>query len=127
MGYRKRVPAEPTNEKQLQDRIWKRIITLAPTAWVFHPVGGPYQTPGIPDLLICINGMFIGMEVKFPHPGESVEHARSRATPQQRAQIRRINLAGGMAGVVTSEAEALDMINRAYRKYAQREKEKHDE
>jgi hypothetical protein len=102
--------------------VWRRIIAEHPTAWLFHPVGGPYQTPGVPDLLMVIDGMFIGMELKFPHVGESVEHARSRATTQQRAQIRRINLAGGMAGVVTSEAEALDMINRAYRKYAQREK-----
>ncbi len=106
----------PRNEQQLQTRIWKEIITFYPNAWIFHAVGSPYQTPGIPDLLICIDGLLIGMEIKFPHPGESVEHARARATLQQRRQIRFINLAGGMAGVVTSVEEALDLIRRAFLK-----------
>lgn len=72
--------------------------------------------PGVPDLLMCVDGLFIGMEVKFPRPGESVEHARARATSQQRQQIRLINNAGGMAGVVTSVAEAVDLVHRAFRK-----------
>ncbi len=69
------------------------------------------------------------MEIKFPHPGESIEHARERATPQQRQQIRRIVNAGGMAGVVTSVEEALDLIHRAFRKRSalNREKEKDHE
>lgn len=73
--------------------------------------------PGIPDLLICLDGLLIGIEIKFPRPGESVEHARARATSQQRRQIRLINDAGGMAGVVTSVQEALDLIRRAFLKH----------
>jgi len=126
MGYRKNVPATARNEAQLQSQIWKAIIGLSPNAWIFHPVGGPYQTPGIPDLLVCVDGLLIGMEIKHQKPGESVEHARSRATPQQRKQIRLINNAGGVAGVVTSVAEAIDMIRRAYVKHEalMREKER---
>ncbi len=119
----------PRTEKQLQARVWKAVIELRPEAWLFHPVGGPFQVPGVPDLLMCIDGMFIGMELKFPHPGESTEHARARATPQQRSQIKRINAAGGMAGVVTSVEEALDLIHRAFRKRSahNREKEQYHE
>jgi hypothetical protein len=97
----------------LQTRVVKAIKALKPGAYVFHPVGGPYQMPGIPDLLLSVDGLFIGMELKQPKPGESVEHARSRATPQQRNQIRKINESGGIAGVVTSVEEALDLIHRA--------------
>lgn len=117
---------EPRNEEQLQRRICKRILELRPNAWIFHPVGGPYQTPGIPDLLLCIDGLFIGMEIKFPKPGESMEAARARATPQQRNQIRLINNAGGMAGVVTSVDEAMDLIHRAFVK-SERLREKREE
>ena len=100
----------------MQALIWKTILDLRPTAWLFHPVGGPYQEPGIPDLLICIDGLLVGMEIKFVHPGESRAHARNRATVQQRKKIRDIIAAGGMAGVVTSVEEALDLINRAFLK-----------
>ncbi len=124
MVYRKSTVQEPRNEAQLQARIWKRIIEMRPNAWIFHPIGGPYQTPGIPDLLICIDGLLVGMEIKFPGLTESIEHARKRATLQQRSQIKRINLSGGMAGVVTSEAEALDLIRRAFVKHDALHREK---
>ena len=82
--------------------------------------------PGIPDLLICIDGLLIGMEIKFPGPGESIEHAERGRPSYSAKQIRAINAAGGMAGVVTSVAEALDHCQRAFRKRdaLSREKEK---
>lgn len=116
MTYRKRPPPEPRNENQLQAQVWKMVIERYPSAWIFHPVGGPYQKPGVPDLLICIDGYFIGMELKHPKPGESIEHARNRATVQQRKEIKRINAAGGIAGVVVSVKEAEEMLDRAFRK-----------
>lgn len=126
--YRRKVVSNPRTEQQLQDNIWAEVIFHFPNAWIFHPVGGPYQKPGIPDLLICIDGLLIGMEIKHPKPGESVEHARARATPQQRKEIRAINAAGGMAGVVTSVPEAMDLIRRTFVKHGvqyHREKEQH--
>ena len=63
------------------------------------------------------------MEVKFQRPGESHQHAVERATPGQRKQIAWINRSGGIAGVVTSADEAMDLIRRAYIKHEQREKE----
>jgi hypothetical protein len=114
--YKIKRRSEPRNEAQLQNNVWAMIIESYPNAWLFHPVGGPYQKPGIPDLLIVIDGMLIGLELKHPKPGESADHARSRATPQQRKEIRRINAAGGYACVVVSEAEAARAIKRAFHK-----------
>lgn len=108
---------EYVDETALQRAIVKAIRKIKPTAWVFHPVGGPFQQPGIPDLLICVDGLMVGMEIKHPKPGESIAHARNRATPEQRRQIRLINRAGGMAGVVVSVDEALDLIRRAFVKH----------
>lgn len=74
------------------------------------------QMVGVPDLIFCIHGLFIGAEVKHQKPGESVAGARGRATAGQQVQIARINNAGGMSGVVISVEETLDLINRAFEK-----------
>lgn len=103
----------PRTERQLQARICKAVLERFPNAWIFHPVGSPYQLPGVPDLLLCLDGCFVAMEVKLPRPGESHKHAVLRATPQQRNQVRLINTAGGTAAVVTSVEEAIDLLDRA--------------
>jgi len=109
------------NEGRLQAAIVRAIKKQYPTAWVFHPVGGPYQETGVPDLVICADGWFVGIEIKNPRPGESQESITSRVTPGQRAQIRAINRAGGTAGVATSVEEALDLLARAEREREERD------
>ena len=104
---------EPTSENGLQAAIVKAVMRRHPSAWVFHPVGGPWQMTGVPDLILCVEGRFIGLEVKFIRPGESRDHAVSRVTPGQRMQIRKINQAGGVAAAVMSVGEALGVIDRA--------------
>lgn len=100
------------NESGLQKQIVKAVHERYPSAWIFHPVGSPYQETGVPDLLMVVETVFIGAEIKFIRPGESHEHAMSRVTKRQRIQIARINDAGGMAGAVTSVEETLDLIER---------------
>ena len=56
------------NEGRLQAAIVRAIKKQYPTAWVFHPVGGPYQETGVPDLVICADGWFVGIEIKNPRP-----------------------------------------------------------
>lgn len=102
----------PSRESALVELIVKAVKRRYMDAWAFKVVGSPYQMTGVPDLLFCINGLLVGCEVKHIKPGESVQHARERATQGQRVQIARINRAGGIAGVVTSPEEALDLIER---------------
>lgn len=112
MAYRQ--PAK--NEAELVGRITKEIKKAYPTVYLLKIHGSQYQTPGIPDLMMCIFGLLIGIEVKHQKPGESEEHARGRVTPIQRIQIMKINEAGGAAGVALSPEEALDLIERALKK-----------
>jgi hypothetical protein len=100
----------PTTETGLVESIQKAIHRHYPDAWLFKVVGSPYQMAGVPDVLVCIEGMLIGLEAKFIRPGETWGHAVARTTAQQEIQIQRIKRSGGAAGTVTSVQEALDLI-----------------
>lgn len=56
---------------------------------------------GTPDLLVCHEGRFYGLEVKQPgrYP-----------TKIQRLRMEQIELAGGTAAVVRSVAEAMEVV-----------------
>jgi hypothetical protein len=113
----------PTNETGLTGAIVRAIKKRHPGCWVVKIAGGPYQESGIPDLLVCVRGLLVGIEVKFQRPGESQDHALGRTTPGQHVQIMRINRAGGSAATVTSVKDALALIEYGL---AQREKELHE-
>jgi hypothetical protein len=99
-----------TNESGLVREIVRAVHERFPGSFGFKVHGGPFQVVGLPDLIFCIGGWFVGLEVKFQHPGESVEGALSRTTALQWAQIGNIKRAGGVAAVVASVQEALDVI-----------------
>lgn len=100
-------------ETRLTNRIRGTILDRWPRAWVMKVAGGLYQTAGIPDLLVLIDGHFFGLEVKCPKPGESDNAARKRATLRQRLALDAIRKAGGTAAVIISPEEALWIIGRA--------------
>lgn len=104
-----------TTESTLTASIVREIVRCWPSCWYFKVHGSPYQRAGVPDLLLCVEGRFIGLEVKHPKPGESEDHARSRATVRQRKQISDIIAAGGYAAVVVSVEEAVAAVEQALR------------
>lgn len=103
-------------ETKLVTKIKKAIEAAYPEGWVMKVTGGPYQMAGVPDLLVCIEGRLIGIEVKKQRGGESELHARSRVTPLQVAQLEKLRRAGATAGVVLSVEEALDLIDSEFAK-----------
>lgn len=100
-------------ETTLVNAIRKAMLDTYPGAYVLKVHGGGYQTVGVPDLILCVEGRFIGLEVKRPRAGETIDHARGRATPGQLAQIREIWKAGGYASIVVSVEEALTAVGMA--------------
>ena len=72
-------------------------------AYVVKQHGGKYGTRGVPDLLVCYRGRFIGAEVKTPARG-------NMTTREQWHHLQLIREAGGEARVVTSVAEALILL-----------------
>lgn len=66
--------------------------------WHFSPQGTGFGRSGIPDLVCCFNGGFIGIEVKAPGK-------LNNTTTMQDREIAAINAAGGTALVVDDVAQ----------------------
>lgn len=71
--------------------------------FVFKVHGSPLMMAGLPDLIVCARGKFVGMEVKQPH-------LRANTSERQKYVHKLITDAGGLAVVVCSAAEALRVI-----------------
>lgn len=84
-------------EKQIERSIIDYLESLD-SNWVFKVHGGSqFQRAGVPDIIACINGRFIAVEVKRPKGGI--------ISPLQKANINLINMSGGVALVATSVDE----------------------
>ena len=95
------------SETHLQTRIRRAILQHFPGSWMVKIHGGPMQAAGIPDLIGCVEGRFVALEVKLPggkHP----------VSPLQTQVLRQIKRAGGVARVVTSEEDALSILSESY-------------
>lgn len=79
-------------ETQLVQSIKKYLATLPETfCWKEH--GGQYGTAGIPDIIVCYHGHFVGLEAKV---------GKNQPSKLQSATIQQIRKAGGTAAVVRS-------------------------
>ena len=78
-------------EKRFEEKVKNYLAEHG--AWVLKSWSNGIQRKGVPDLLICHRGYFIGMEVK---------NVGGRFTDGdlQPWNIRKINEAGGIAGVL---------------------------
>lgn len=99
-----------TREKQVERAIREAILEAEPRAWSLKVHGGPYQDVGVPDLLFCIDGRLLAIEVKLRKLGETLTALERRVTPNQRRQISDLQAAGAVAGVATSPDEALILL-----------------
>lgn len=93
-----------TPEGIIQKAIQKEITRRG---WfVFKVHGSPTMMKGLPDLIVCAEGLYIGIEVKTPQTLHTVSEA-------QKLRGEQITAAGGMWGVAASVAEAMAIIEAA--------------
>jgi hypothetical protein len=87
----------PTAEAMLT----RSIRQLLNSVGVFHykAWGGPMSAPGIPDIIGCFKGRFIGIEVKAPN---------GKVSDYQQQFIDNIVRAGGIAFVARSVDDVID-------------------
>jgi len=72
----------------------------------FKVHGGAMMMAGLPDIIVCAEGLFIGVETKHDETREGT----SKTQDLRRDQIR---AAGGIYEVATSPEEAVDVVRRA--------------
>lgn len=87
-----------TRETALKDEILKAIRDAG--GWATKTHGEAMQERGLPDIIACIGGRFLGLEVK--RPGEN-------ADPLQEYQLEQIRRAHGCGAVVDN----LETIHKA--------------
>ena len=89
---RKDIPLESAITAQIQ-----RYLARVSGWWGFKVQGGGAQMRGVPDIVGCYCGLFVGFEVKRPEVGKLSE--------LQKHRIDQIIAAGGRAFVVHDAAE----------------------
>lgn len=74
--------------------------------------GNEFTQGGVSDLLGCLDGTFVAIEMKAPESyGGSVERAvQEGPSVRQRAFIERVNAAGGVAGVAASVGQVMVIL-----------------
>ena len=69
----------------------------------FKVHGSEFMMAGLPDIIVCAEGRFIGLETKLPL-------TRGDVSPKQTMVHSHIENAGGVARVVCSPKEALAVV-----------------
>ena len=90
------------NEKSLEKKIKKHLG--AHGHYFFKVHGSLFQRVGIPDIIACINGKFVGIEVKNPN-GKGV------ASKVQEFNLDLIQKSGGYTLLTDNFSDYLDFYN----------------
>lgn len=93
---------------QPESRLSKRILdALRGEGWfAYKNHGGPYMMAGLPDIVVCAEGRYVGLETKMPDK-------RGNVSPRQVLVLQQIRDHGGVAEVVCSPVEAVEVVRRA--------------
>lgn len=78
-----------TPEKKVKDRVVAML--QAAGAYYFFPATHGYGRSGVPDIVACLKGQFIGIECKA---------GKGTTTALQDRELKRIREAGGVALVI---------------------------
>lgn len=78
-----------TPEKKVKDKVKKMLVEVG--AYYFMPATGGYGKSGVPDLVACIKGKFVGIECKA---------GKGKPTALQEKNLMDISCTGGYAVAV---------------------------
>ena len=78
-----------TPEKKVKDAVTK--ILKAHGAYYFYPTTGGFGRSGVPDIIACYKGCFIGIECKA---------GKNTTTALQERELANIDIAGGITMVI---------------------------
>ena len=78
-----------------EKKVKKKVVEILKQhgAYYFYPVTGGFGASGVPDVVACVNGRFIGIEVK-------ADAKKRGPTALQQKNLNEINATGGFGLVV---------------------------
>ena len=88
-------------ERDIVTAIRKYLASLGSDVFFWKEHGSVYGTNGVPDIICCYKGRFLGLECKLPG---------GRLTKLQKRTIEQINRAGGVACRVESVEDVKRVI-----------------
>lgn len=91
-------------ERDIVAAIKRYLASLGSDVFFWKEHGGPYGTSGVPDIICCYKGRFLGLEAKLPG---------GKLTELQKRALGKINRAGGIARRVESVDDARAVIRLA--------------
>jgi len=79
-----------------EGKVKKKVTELLKKykVYYFYPVTGGFGRSGVPDIICCVRGKFVGVECKA---------GTNKPTPLQHAEIDKIEAAGGRAFVIRED------------------------
>jgi hypothetical protein len=92
-------------EGRLQKKMKEELQKAFPSSFWYKTHGSQFQQKGIPDLVGCVNGRFIGIEVKIPGKEKTL-------TKIQEHTIKLICDASGLSFMSTDIDYSIDMIRK---------------
>lgn len=90
-------------ERDIVTVIKRYLASLGSDVFFWKEHGSVYGTNGVPDIICCYKGRFLGLECKLPG---------GRLTKLQKRAIEKINRAGGIACRVENVEDAKRVIER---------------
>lgn len=94
-------------EKVIENRIKKTLSNLGTNCWFFKHAASAAMKVGIPDIICCIKGHFVGIEVKQEDGIQS---------DAQKVTCKNIREAGGEYWIVWSYEDFVEQFNEFARK-----------
>lgn len=89
-----------TPEAKVKAKVYK--ILKEKKVYYFTPQTGGYGRSGVPDIICCYRGTFIGIECKA---------GGNKTTPLQEAEMEKIRMAGGKTFVINeNNLHELDLL-----------------
>lgn len=79
-------------EAKVKAKVYK--ILKEKKIYYFTPQTGGYGRSGVPDIICCYKGTFVGIECKA---------GKNKPTPLQEAEMQKIREAGGMTYVINED------------------------
>ena len=88
-------------EKSVENKIKEYLFSKG--IYYFKVHGSKFMEPGIADIISCVNGHFVAIEVKRPG-------AKNEQSEQQKVHERNVNKSGGTYLLVDSVEEVIAYV-----------------